>query len=227
MPEKSPYFINKERAFRDIKRGQIITLQHKEVFEPVLSVIQSTKKTTIFFKVPDDFLKNNVIIGDEIQCQVFIENYEYVLKGIIKNIKFEKIPLMEFMVENADKYINQRKSKRYNVNLPAVIIVPDSHQHIFSIIKNISAAGAAAKISMMLRDDIMEDDSLYLKVSAKLNETETLDFEAQIIRRNKKDKITEFGMMILDLDEENDKKLHNLLDKLEQDEKHFIEKELR
>jgi len=47
----------KEEIFR---RGAVISIKHGYIFEPVLSVIQKCEGECIYFRIPKEFLKNNV-----------------------------------------------------------------------------------------------------------------------------------------------------------------------
>jgi len=70
----------KEEIFR---RGAVISIKHGYIFEPVLSVIQKCEGECIYFRIPKEFLKNNVFKGDVVSCQVMQGEYEYIVSGII------------------------------------------------------------------------------------------------------------------------------------------------
>lgn len=74
----------KEEIFR---RGAVISIKHGYIFEPVLSVIQKCEGECIYFRIPEEFLKNNVFKGDVVSCQVMQGEYEYIVSGIISEFE--------------------------------------------------------------------------------------------------------------------------------------------
>jgi len=68
----------KEEIFR---RGAVISIKHGYIFEPVLSVIQKCEGECIYFRIPKEFLKNNVFKGDVVSCQVMQGSMNILLAG--------------------------------------------------------------------------------------------------------------------------------------------------
>jgi len=98
----------KEEIFR---RGAVISIKHGYIFEPVLSVIQKCEGECIYFRIPKEFLKNNVFKGDVVSCQVMQGEYEYIVSGIISEFEITYPWLVEVAIKRVSKVKNNRGLK--------------------------------------------------------------------------------------------------------------------
>ncbi|TYQ13331.1 UNVERIFIED_CONTAM: PilZ domain-containing protein [Acetivibrio alkalicellulosi] len=200
------------------KKGAIISIKHRSIFEPFLSIIQKVEGNKIFFKISDIFIKNNVLKGDYLSCHVMQDHYEYVFYGMITDIDINYPWFVEVELENIKKFKNNRKSKRYLVNFQSKIIPQNLNGGIYAIIKNISMTG----VSTIFKENISKESLINVTVSASINKTLDLEFIARVTRVIKREIYNEYGLEITKIDDKNKDILEKLIYSLECDESLFI-----
>ena len=222
--ELSPTVISSDPSKNTlVNRGAVISIKHPRIFEPVLLVVQKVGDFSIYVKMPEAFLRNNVLKGDVVTCHVLIDNYEYELTAYINDIEFLYPRHMRLVVERIRKNHNNRQFKRYLVNLPANLQFPDSNETFFGVIKNISANG----IGVIFREHVDINSLVNVKVSTSIRHNETLEFNATILRAVPSDGYNEYGMKIIEIDVENKDKMDKLLGFLEEDIAKFVTDSLK
>jgi len=210
----------KERIFR---RGTVISIKHPSIFEPVLNVIQKVDSNNIYFKLSKSFLKNNVLKGDTMSCQIFNDKYEYVLEGTIIDIDIHNPKYVQFGINEIKRYMNNRSVKRYLVSIQASISLEQTNKSIYSIIKNISIDG----VNAVFREVINKNALVNITISAFINKEETLQFKARVVRSINRSCYTEYGFRIIEIDESNKNLLNRLIYCLEKNESSFVEEYLK
>lgn len=205
------------------KRGTVISISHAIMNEPVLTVIQKAEGNNLYFKLPMEFLKSNVFKGDSINAQVFGDEYELALSGMISDIDLQYPNYVQVCVDKIDKYKNKREFRRYMVNMMANLMLPKNSYKIYSVVKNIGLSGAG----IVLKDSIDENDGKKIRVITQVGEKDYLEFSGEIMRAESKGLYYEYGLKILNLDEINKDILDRLIYKLEKDETLYVKESLK
>lgn len=205
------------------KRGTVISISHSAMSEPALTVVQKIEGHNLYFKLPMEFLKRNVFKGDIINAQVFGDEYELVINGIISDIDFKYPNYVQVCVDRIDKYRNKREFRRYMVNMMANVTIAKNDYKIYSVVKNIGFSGAG----IVLKDEISENDSKKLKIITQVAEKDYLEFTADIIRFESKGLYNEYGVKIVYIDDMNKDILDKLIYKMEKDESFYVKESLK
>lgn len=200
------------------KRGSVISIKHKSIFEPILSVIQKIDGQNIYFRIPEMFLKGNVFKGDQLYCNIIQGENEYIISGHISEIDINYPWLVEVTTEEVKKIRNFRKTKRYIVNFQARVFSNAHGESMYAIIKNIGMYGVGA----VFRDNIDPQCLVNVSVSALVNKGENLEFKAKVVRVVDRGAFNEYGLEIVEIDEYNKNLLDKLIYKLECDETQFV-----
>ncbi|MDQ2086150.1 PilZ domain-containing protein [Herbivorax sp. ANBcel31] len=211
------YVLNKDEN-RIVKKGAVVSIKHKSVFEPVLSVIQKVEKNIIYTRFPDLFLKSNVLKGDCVSCNIMQDDFEYVLYGTIIDIDIKYPWLVGITIDDIKKFKNKRKSKRYMVNFQAQVFVGDTDESIYGIIKNLSMTGA----NIVFKEKIEIDSFINLLVRSSIKNDLYLEFKGKVVRLIDKSEYTEHGLEISNIDHYNKENLTEIIQQLEKNEKSFI-----
>ena len=166
---------------------------------------------------------SNISVGDEIECKVTKDNFEYTIKSSVSAMVTSPIQVMTLRVEGLRKYNNLRKDMRHFVYLFALIKKEKNDKEpVFAVVTDISKGGIA--IAVNNKDGIKKDESsvgktFYFEIS--LEDQRTIKFEG-LIRREKKVKGTvEYGVQIQDIDQENKKTLNEYVDELQNTDEEF------
>ncbi|KNY25286.1 PilZ domain-containing protein [Pseudobacteroides cellulosolvens] len=205
------------------KRGTVISMSHASMSEPTLTVVQKIEGHNLYFKLPMEFLKRNVFKGDKINAQVFGDEYELVINGIISDIDFKYPNYVQVCVDRIDKYRNKREFRRYMVNMMANVTLAKSDYKIYSVVKNIGFNGAG----IVIKDEIPENDSKKLKIITQVGEKDYLEFTADIIRAESRGLYNEYGVKITYIDDMNKDILDKLIYKMEKDESLYVKESLK
>ena len=208
----------KEENISAFRRGTVISIKHPMVFEPILSVVQKVEGSNIFFRLPEDFLKNNILKGDDITCHALLRDYELVIEGMIRDNDLNYPRLVQVCANKIQKFRNNRKTKRYFVCFQANVHLPGVDKKVYAIIKNISSGGLAA----VFKEYVAEDITVKISVSASISRNEFLEFKAKTTRVIPRGSYNEYGMEIIEIDEYNQNMLDKLLFKLQEDESRFV-----
>lgn len=204
-------------------RGMILSIKHPLMNEASLSVIQKVESNNIYFRIPDGFLKNNVLKGDRVTIQIIHGDYEYVLEAMISEFEIQYPSIVAVMVDKVHKYKNNRLAKRYLVNFPTNIFLTGQEKTIYAVIKNISESGIGA----VFKEQISKEDLVNVRVSALIKKREVLTFKAQVVRVSPKPNFNECGMKIVGIDDYNKDLLDKVIYKLQEDERLFISEYLK
>ena len=206
-----------------LKRGTVISVSHAAMGEPVLTVVQKVEENNLYFKLSIEFLKGNVFKGDSINAQVFGDEYELIIDGIISDVDFRYPNYVQFCVDKIQKYRNKREFRRYMVNMMANVTLAKNDYKIYSVIKNIGFNGA----SIVLKDEISEEDRNKIRIITQVGEREYLEFTADVIRAESKELYNEYGVKIIDIDDMNKDILDKLIYRMEKNESLYVKDALK
>lgn len=220
----APKIINDSYSKMDgIDRGMVLSIQHPMMFEPATGVIQKVEGRNIYFQIPESFLRNNVLKGDNLIIQIFQDESEYVLEGMISEFQMRYPWNVQVYVDKVSKYKNKRKSKRFFINTQANIYVPSLDKNIYALIKNISDTG----IGTIFRETMNAEELKYVLVSAAVSNNQILCFEAGLIRSHQKKGFNEYGFEITCIDDKNKEILGKFILTLQENESIFIAEYLK
>ncbi|MCX7921297.1 MAG: PilZ domain-containing protein [Clostridia bacterium] len=217
------FIIHKEEREDVFKRGAVLSIKHPLIFEPILTVIQSVEDMSIFFKVPDEFLKSNVLKGDMVSCHIFQGDYEFVATGIISEIDIGYPHMVRISLDKVEKYKNNRKAKRYPVNFQANITTPGGSKKVYAIIKNINNIG----VSAVFKEQIDLNSHVKVDVSAQIGKREMLEFKARVVRTIPMGSYNEYGLEIVDIDELNRDLMEKVIFHLQENESLYVTETLK
>jgi len=187
--------------------------------------------TNIVFEVKDDVLVldagineeyfKHIKMGDEMECKVTKNDFEYTIKGCVNEVSTNPIQVMTLRVEGIRKYNNLRKDLRHFVYLFALIKKDKNDSNpTFAVVTDISKGGVAVLISNKQDlDDNFMNDSAYFEVS--LEDQRVIKFEGQIRRKKQTDKGLEYGIQIKEIDEANKAILNEYVDELQNTDEEF------
>lgn len=130
--QKEEYVLSVKEKEEIFKRGAVISIKHGYIFEPVLSVIQKTEGECVYFRIPEEFLKNNVFKGDLVSCQVMQGEYEYIINGIISEFEVTYPWLVEVTIKSVSRVKNNRNAKRYLTNFQSRFYTKGSDTGIYA-----------------------------------------------------------------------------------------------
>lgn len=210
--------ISKNEQDKIIKRGSVISIKHNAIFEPILSVIQKVEEHNIYFRIPEMFLKSNVFKGDRIYCNVIQGQYEYILDGKISEIDINYPWLVEVSVDDLNKIKNNRRTKRYLTNFQSKVHSNKNNEPMYAIIKNVCKQGVGA----VFKEEISPESLVDVNISISIGKNENLEFKAKIVRIVEKAGYNEYGLEIVEIDDQNKDLLDKLIYKLECDEAEYV-----
>ena len=221
--ESENYILSTEEKDEIFKRGAVISIKHPAAFEPILSVIQKIQGERIFFRVPEAFLRNNILKGDEVTCHVMKGDYEYIVEGMISEFDLNYPWFAQLLIQKIDRFRNNRRDKRYLANFQSKFTPSGVRDSIYAIIKNISLTGICA----VFKEDIEVESLLSVFVNASIEETFDLEFKAKVNRVIDRQQYKEYGLEILEIDDINKDKLDRLIYRLECNEAEFVSNDLK
>lgn len=205
------------------KRGSVISIKHKSIFEPILSVIQKVEGDNLYFRIPEMFLRSNVFKGDMVFCDVMQCQYEYIVEGQINEIDVNYPWLVEVVIKDIYKLKNSRKTKRYLVNFQSKIFLNTLGETEYAIIKNISKDGIGA----VFKKDVEPGSLVDVNVLATIGDDENLEFKARAVRVIDRGEFKEYGLEIVEIDNSNKDFLDRLIYRLECDETEYVLESLK
>jgi len=224
MPiESEDYVLSAKDKDEIFKRGAVISIKHPKIFEPVLTVIQKIEGHVLYFRIPEDFLKCNVLKGDAVSCHVMQGDYEYIIDGMIAEFDITYPRLVQLLIKRIRRFKNNRKTKRYLVNFQSFFTPYGIDKKIYAIIKNISLSGVCA----VFREEVETESLINVFVSASIEKTMALEFNAKINRLVERDFYNEYGLEIVEIDDINKDRLDRLIYRLECDEAEFVSSNLK
>jgi len=216
-------FLNEEENGVLFRKGTVISIKSHSLFEPVLNVIQKIEGDNVYFRIPEEFLRNNIFKGEKLICQVIQDKHEFVIEGKISNIDVQYPGMVELFVEKISKFRNKRASKRYNASFHTIVSSASMERRIYAITKNISLSG----VGLIFKENIDVPSVVGLKVSVNIRTNEVLEFNARIIRSVAKNGYNEYGLEIISIDDKNRDLLDKVIYQLNQSESAYIAQYLK
>ena len=117
-----------------------------------------------------DYIENIIMIGDTMRCKFTADAYEYTMLGWVSKIKLEPPQSITIKIHEVEKFLNNRKSNRYDVYLCAVIKNSKyDEKGVFAIVVNLSNTGVAFVVKEDLEKQLNEEGTLKKEINTFLN----------------------------------------------------------
>lgn len=209
--------------------GMIIKTRHAESQSWISNLVYTVESDSIEIDIgcEKNYIESVIMIGDTMKCKYTDDNYEYSFTGWIAKIKADFPQSITLKITKMDMFDNRRMSKRFDIYLCSVIKLfnNDATNSAFSIMTNISNSGAG----FILHEDIekimgLEDSDLNntkFIFDVYISPERELEFEGIIRRKKLSEKGIEYGVVITNITNENEKILNEFLKELENKDKEF------
>ncbi|MCX7749218.1 MAG: PilZ domain-containing protein [Clostridia bacterium] len=215
----NPFLVSEDEKKNVLAEDTPVYIIHKRVFVGMLNIVKKADAKFIYIKATEPFLNGSVILGDSVTCQIFNGEHEYRFYGQVSMIEDDCNGLVHIELNQAHKYLNLRRDKRYIVNFNTEILDYLSNKRLEGVIKNISLGGIALACS----EPIDKQSNLGIKIPIDHEGKKYLEFKARILRVLPCINYREYGMVIHEIDDNNKEKLQNLIKTLEDNEKAVVE----
>ena len=194
-----------------IKPGDLVGVkiapEYEWISDSISDVMPGVKVVAV--KLLDDFLDNDVMVDDEIQCRFIKGDMEYILDCKVDDVGIIHPQKMMFEVIKIRRFDNARSGKRYTVNLCGRVTYSENEKAAFITVKNISRTG----ISIVSREYIGINEEV--DVDVVLWKEEVLSIEGRIVRMYKVGKNYKYGIIMENLDKRSKELLEGLIEELE------------
>ncbi|MEN8907454.1 MAG: PilZ domain-containing protein [Clostridiales bacterium] len=214
-----------------LKVGEIIKSKHCQSNNWVNNIIMDIddKNIKINLGMDNEYVKSIVMVGDTIKCKYYVKHKEYVLVGWITDIEANFPQKLVIRIHDIELYENQREFKRYDVYICSVIKKRRTDKKgIFTIMTNVSSGGAAFSLKKDISEDFMQTEKNVMQdiyfFEIYISNEVTLIFQGEIVRRTKRERGLEYGVKLIDIDNENTLILDNYIKELENKDKEIYNK---
>lgn len=187
--------------------------------------------TNIVFEVKDDVIVldagineeyfKHIKMGDEIECKVTKNDFEYTIKACVNKVSTSPIQVMTLRVEGVRKYNNLRKDLRHFVYLFALMKRQKNDKNpIFAVVTDISKGGVAVLVNnkQNIGNDFINDVAFF---EISLEDQRVIKFEGSIRRKKQTDKGIEYGIQIKEIDKANQNILNDYVNELQNTDEEF------
>lgn len=147
------------------------------------------------------YLENLVLPGSTIKVKYNTEYYEYILEGMVKEIRLEASSSLLVEVLRAEELVNTRSFPRYDAYLACQMMSVWTHTSHFGITTNISLGGMAFVSKGQF--DYGEECNVVLHLHTGNCVTAT----GKIIRKLARSHILDYSMQFIDMSEEQNNML--------------------
>jgi len=184
------------RINQEMKVGQKVRVKHFNVSEYAITEIIEATENAFKIKITPKLIRCNVFEGDSITV-VFMNNEseECLVDGVVEKAQAEFPSSLLIRCIRVRRFKDCRKTRRYEIDACCNII--DEGASRFGNIKNISFNGCR----MMTKARIDERKNLKLEVFIGNNQKALVD--VGVVRVKKHINYNEYGLVILDMDEES------------------------
>lgn len=200
----------REQAF---KPGDIVIVKHDLFQDSVISIIQETDDNYIYLAYPHEFKGSGIKAGDRLECHVRCRNYEYLINCRINNINSFYPMYLHLNIDNISEYQCRRSSSRYLADYITYCTIPGSGDNMEVNLKNISKTGILISIAKKNPKNFENISQVQMKLVTDKNET--VCFGAKVVWTASKGNFNEFGMQIINIDQNNHETLVRILNRLE------------
>ncbi len=188
----NPYIVSEEEKKSVFKPGALVCVKDKTIFNVILSTIKRIENEKIYLALTMPFLENNILPGRSITCNILRQDFEYIAYGLVSNINTSGAGDVEFKISEINKFKNQRKEKRFFINISAKMM-SNTNSSMYGIIKNLSLSGLCIiSKEVFAKDDII--DVCFSNNSRSL----PIQLKAKIVRASSCVGFKEYGLEIID-----------------------------
>lgn len=214
-----------------LKKGSLIRTKHYENSGWVTNIVYGINQDSIEIDIglEKNYIENLLMVGDVMRCKYYENDFEYSFDGWVNRIKADFPQSITIRIDDISKFINRRKSVRYDVYVCSVIRVNNEiDKGMFAIMTNISKKGAAFVVQQEFEELMepvkhdFEKNNVFFDVY--ISADSQLSFEGKIKRKVVNDKGLEYGIEILRIDAKNEEILENFIAELDKKDKEFYNK---
>ncbi len=179
-----------------------------------------------------EYIGAEITKGQIIRCKYTVNNIEYMFEGAVANIKTDFPQAISIITQHVDVYNNNRDSCRYDVNLSSVIKAGGKNDKgVFAILVNISHTGAALvlkeNIESMFKIKADKLEKITFWIDVYISPELYFSFESRVVRKKTLENGIEYGLRIINISAEDEKKQNKLLSDLANQDKEFYNKQSR
>lgn len=196
-----------EKVNKYLSAGVKVRLKHYNINEYLMAETIEASDFSLKLKISDRMSYANVLPGDHVLISfIFQEEYECIIKGVVENAHAEYPQWISIKAARVEKYRNERKSRRYAINVCCNILDQDSLH--FAIAKNISFSG----IKLVSKAAVENKKNVRLEMF--FDEGRNISINAGIVREKQFLNFTEYGLVMQGMDQEKKQKLDDIINYL-------------
>lgn len=157
------------------------------------------------------YLQSLVMVGDVMEVTQTLEGYEYIMEGIITQIKIEPTRTIILKINEIKKIPNYRKDERYSVSYATTVKSFAEEEGVFGVVVNISISGLA----FVCKTSFVPGELVILSIMLPAS---TFSIDAEIVRVSETEKGYEYGVKFLRTDEEAVSDIKKLIEDIKERE---------
>lgn len=201
---------------QELKVGEKVRVKHFNISEyAITEIVEISGNTTFKIRISPKIIRSNVFEGDSITI-VYInnENEESLADCVVEKAQAEYPSYFVVRCIRIRHFKDCRKNRRYEIDACCNII--DENNSWFGNIKNISFNGCR----IMTKASI--DDRKNFKLEVFLGENKKSVIDVGVVRVKKHMNCNEYGLIILNMDDESRKVLTDKINSVIESEKEYI-----
>ncbi len=205
-----PTEISIDRLDEFVQPGSSIGVKIRPESEWINDIVEDILyDSTIAIQLLDEFISQDIMVDDVIECRVIKDEVIYIIEGTVHDVGIIYPQRIMLQIHKITKYGNARDSKRYTVNLCGRVIYGQQDKSTFATIKNISRTGLSvtSKEEMAIGEEIDVDIVIW--------QQEVLSIEGTIVRIYKVGKNFKYGILIENMDKKSKELLEGFIEELE------------
>lgn len=204
--------------FAVFEEGNIISTRHGNSSNWIINLIANvnSKFKTIEIPLRQEYIKNLLMKGEQIDVRIGSENDLYIAKGVVKDIMLSPTQRVLVEINSVDKIDNKREDIRYDVHLNSIVKGEDLDDFGFAVVTDISKSG----IGLLSKQNIPIGINVFADVF--LDEGKVLKLKGRPIRKKVCGYDIKYGMTMSPVDDTNKNTLQQLLKELEEKENQSV-----
>ncbi|AUG57464.1 PilZ domain-containing protein [Acetivibrio saccincola] len=202
--------------------GKVIKTKHYNSNNWVNNLVYSFNNDSIEIDIglEKDYIENIIMIGDTMRCKYSTDAFEYTMTGWVSRIKLEHPQSITIKIHEIERFLNNRKSYRYDVYLCSIIKKnKDDKKGVFAIVVNLSNIGLAFVVNEDLEKQLSKKGTLekgdMLFFELYITSRKKVCFEGVIKGQSPSEKGKKYGVEITHIDKEDRNALEGFINRLE------------
>lgn len=203
-------FMNVEAVSVILKEGALIGTRLDGNLSWRGNIVYKSEGRTVYVALLDSYLDDAVSPGRPISIKYINQYFIYIFEGVVIKVDPTYPAYIAARVTSAEEVINSRLSPRYDVHLSADMKPVWDSDSYAATVTDISYGGIAFICGS--RFDYNEE----LDTDIRLYGNQVIKVRGKIIRKSKKNKVSEYSMQFSDMDEGSYNKLSLFFSQLEE-----------